>query len=504
MLLRIAVRPIGDDRHVASRSPVRHDRVTGDHEGDASMAHGAMLADISASAFARLRERFGGPLIRPGDADYDDARAIWNGAIDRRPGLIARCSGPRDVAEAVRFAAEHDLVLSVRSGGHGVGGLALCEGIVVDLSGMKSIDVDAAAGTARLQAGVTLGELDAATQPLGLAVPIGIATTTGVAGLTLGGGIGWLMRRHGLTVDNLVDADVVLADGTSVTASEGSHPDLFWALRGGGGNFGVVTSFRFRAHPVGPTVLGGPVLFPLERAEEVTAFHRQWATTAPRELSAFLNYRKAPPAPWVPGHLHSVPVVAVVVCWIGDLEAGARVLEPLRALGPMLDACAPRPFVEHQSLFDATVPPGWHYYWKSVELDGISPDVVESVVDHVDRITSPRSYTLVFPLGGAVADVDEAATAYPRRNAGFDVNINGVWLPEEVAHAPEHTEWVRSLFDRLEPSARGVYVNFLGEEGEDRVRAAYGASKYETLARIKARYDPENLFRRNQNIRPAT
>jgi FAD/FMN-containing dehydrogenase len=462
------------------------------------------VAAVPRGAIEGFRGRFAGRLLEPGDAEYDDARSIWNGAIDRKPGLIARCAGVEDVAHAVRFAADHQLISSIRSGGHGVGGLALCdEGLVIDLSATRRIDVDRSERTVRVDAGVLLGELDAATQPFGLAVPAGIVTHTGVAGLALGGGIGWLMRRHGLTVDSLLSAEVVLADGTTVQASEDRDPDLFWALRGGGGNFGVVTSFRFRAHEVGPTILGGPALFGLERAEDVMGFYREWASAAPRELTTILNFRTAPPAPWVPEHLHGVSVLAVVACWCGDLEAGSRVLEPLKALDPLLDACTPRPFVELQTFFDASVTPGWHYYWKSLEVPDMSPELVATIVGGAERITSPRSYTIVFNLGGAVADISEMETAFPRREAGFDININGVWLPEDADRAESHVAWVRSLFEQAEPHARGVYVNFLGEEGGDRVRAAYGDEKYARLAGVKARYDPTNLFRRNQNIQPA-
>jgi FAD/FMN-containing dehydrogenase len=368
---------------------------------------------------------------------------------------------------------------------------------------MREVSVDAEAGTVGVDPGVLLGELDAATQPLGLAVPAGIVTHTGVAGLTLGGGIGWLMRRHGLTADNLVEAEVVLADGAVVVTNEDERPELLWGLRGGGGNFGVVTSFRFAARHIGPVVLAGPLLFPLERAGEVLAAYGEWAAGAPREMTTILNFRKAPPASWVPDDLRGALVVVLASCWCGDLAAGGRALEPLRALGPVQDAVEPRPFVELQSFFDSSVPPGWHYYWKSVEVEDLSADVVDAIVSNTPG-TSLRSYTIVFQLGGAVADLGEMDTAYPRRAAGFDININAVWLPEEAAEAETHAGWARSLFDRVEPHARGVYVNFLGDEGEDRVRDAYGAEKYGRLRGLKAAYDPTNLFSRNQNVRPAS
>jgi len=323
-------------------------------------AHDASVASVPGPALRAFGERFHGRLISPADEGYDEARSIWNGAIDRRPGLVARCADASDVRTAVRFAREHDLRMSVRSGGHGVGGLALCDdGLVVDLSAMKGVRVEEGNRLAEVEAGVNLGELDRATQAFGLAVPAGIVTHTGVAGLTLGGGIGWLTRKHGLSVDNLVGADVVTADGELVAASEHDHPDLFWGLRGGGGNFGVVTSFRFRAHPIGPTVLAGPMLFPLEHGPEVMETYRGWAAEAPEELTTVLNVRRAPAAPWIPEPLHGVPTWMVVACWCGPIEAGEAVMAPIRGLQPMLDLCAPKPFVEHQAMFDGAVTPGW-------------------------------------------------------------------------------------------------------------------------------------------------
>ncbi len=338
------------------------------------VAHDAPVSAVPRPALRAFGEGFRGARFEPGDPGYDDARTIWNGAIDRRPGLIARCADASDVQRAVRFALEHDLRTAVRSGGHGVGGLALCDdGLVIDLSAMKDIRVDADAREVHVDAGVTLGELDGATQAVGLAVPAGIVTHTGIAGLTLGGGIGWLTRKHGLTVDNLLEAEVVTAGGELVRASEDQNPDLLWGLRGGGGNFGVVTSFRFRAHPVGPPVLAGPILFPLERAAEVMDVYRDWAVDAAGSLTTVLNVRRAPEAPWVPDHLRGVPVFIVVSCWCGPIEEGMSVLAPIRDMQPLVDRCEPKPFLEHQAMFNGSVVPGWHFYWKSVELDDFSP-----------------------------------------------------------------------------------------------------------------------------------
>jgi FAD/FMN-containing dehydrogenase len=467
-------------------------------------AHTNPVASVPDATVERFRTTFGGHLVGPDDDDYEEARRIWNGAIDRKPGLIARCRRTEDVVAAVRFAREQEFLVSVRGGGHGVGGHSLCDGgLVIDLSPMRDVDVDPAAATVRAGAGVLLGELDGATQPFGLAVPAGIVTHTGVAGLTLGGGIGWLMRKHGLTADNLIEAEVVLADGTVVVANAEDTPELLWALRGGGGNYGIVTSFLFRAHRVGPIVHAGALMFPLERSDEVLDAYRAWAAATPRELTSILNFRQAPPAPWVPDPQRGTPALIVAACYVGDASGADRAIEPLRALGPTVDAFGPRPFLELQSLFDASVPAGWHYYWKSVELDQLAPSVVEHIVGHTERLTSPRSYTIVFQLGGAITDVPEMGSAFPRRQAGFNININAVWLPDQEASSSEHLAWARSLFDAVEPYACGVYVNFLGDEGDHRIVDAYGREKYEALRGIKARYDPTNFFVGNQNIPPA-
>jgi FAD/FMN-containing dehydrogenase len=448
---------------------------------------------------------FAGELIAPGDERYDDARAIWNGAIDRRPALIARCTGAHDVAAAIRFARERDLPLAVRSGGHGVAGLAVCDGgVVVDLSPMRAIAVDARARTARAQAGVLWGELDGATQAHGLATVGGIVTHTGIAGLTLGGGIGWLMRRHGATVDNLLAAEVVTVEGDVVRASADEHPELLWGLRGGGGNFGVVTEFAYRLHEVGPTVLAGPVLYPLEDGPEVLRRYRDAVADAPDELTTILNLRQAPPAPYLPPELHGRPVVIVATCWAGDRERGERVLEPLRRLGrPLFDGIAPRSYVEHQGFFDAAVPHGWHYYWKSCEVPPLSDGAVDALVEHAGRIRSPRSYVIVFHLGGAVARVGEDDTAYGQRDAAHNVNINAAWLPEEDAAAGEHIRWARDTFAAVEAHSTGrAYVNFLGADDQGRVRAAYGPRRYERLVALKRAWDPGNVLCLNQNIDP--
>jgi FAD/FMN-containing dehydrogenase len=453
---------------------------------------------------AGIARTFQGELIRPDDPGYGDARRVWNGTIDKRPTLIARCTGTDDIVAALRFARERELPLAVRGGGHGVAGTAVSDGgVVIDLSPMKGVSVDPQARVARVQAGVLLGELDTATQAFGLATPAGIVSHTGVSGLTLGGGIGWLSRKLGATVDNLRSARVVTADGEHVNASERENPDLFWGLRGGGGNFGIVTEFEFRLHPVGPTVLAGPVYYALEDGFEVLRRYREVAAAAPDELTTILNLRQAPALPLLPAELHGRPVVTVVACWAGELERGERAVQPLRELGtPLVDLLGRRPFLELQGLFDPAVPHGWHYYWKSIETPPFEEALIDTLIDHTSRITSPRSYTIIFQLGGALARVAEDATAYSQRDAHFNVNINAVWL-EGDTRADEHIRWTRDFYGAVEPHAGGrVYVNFLGDEGEERVRAAYGEEKYERLRALKRRYDSTNVFRLNPNIAP--
>jgi FAD/FMN-containing dehydrogenase len=459
---------------------------------------------LSVSHLEALADGFAGELLTARDPGYDDARRIWNGAIDRRPACIARCTGEGDIAAAVRFAREAELEVAVLAGGHGVGGHALCDdGLVIDLSPMKEIAVDGAAGTARAQAGVLWGELDRRTQGLGLATVGGIVTHTGIAGLTLGGGIGWLMRKHGATVDNLISADVVTAEGQVLHASEQENPELFWGLRGGGGNFGIVTSFEYRLHPVGPTVLAGPVFYPLERAGEVLRGYRDVLADAPDELTTICNLRLAPALPALPEEVHGRPIVMIGACYSGTPDDGLETVRPLRELGtPLADLLEPRPYLELQSMFDASVPHGWHYYWKSVEVPPFTDAAIDTLVEHAGRLTSPKSYCIVFGLGGALGRVGADETAFSQRDAAHNVNINAVWTDDDP-EAGRHIAWTRDYFDAMQPHARGrVYLNFLGQEGQDRVREAYGPSTYDRLVALKRTYDPNNVFRHNQNIAP--
>jgi FAD/FMN-containing dehydrogenase len=451
---------------------------------------------------------FRGDLITLDHHDYDDARAVWNGTVDRRPRLIARCRGTADVAAAVRFARDYDLEIAVRGGGHNVAGTAVCDdGIVIDLSAMRAVSVDPVERIAHVQGGALWGDVDHETQAHGLATTGGIVGHTGVGGLSLGGGIGWLMRKHGLTVDNLIEAEAVTAEGEIIRASANDHPDLFWALRGGGGNFGVVTLLRFALHPVGPNVIAGPVFWAAEDTTDVLRFYREYVTDAPDELGTVIRLGTIPPLPAVDEGLHFRPAIAVASCYAGSVEAGERAVRALRQFGtPLVDLVGPTRYIDHQRAIDDTVPHGWHYYWKGASLAALSDEVIDIVAEHAYDATSPRSYAAIFHLGGAVARAPRAATAYSGRDVAHTMSIDAVWLPEQddTVRSAE-TIWARLFFDALQPHRAGVYVNFLDSDDDtSRVREAYGDANYRRLVEVKAKYDPENVFRNNKNIQPAT
>jgi FAD/FMN-containing dehydrogenase len=454
------------------------------------------------AALKELEGSFRGQLVRPTDRTYDAERKVWNGSIDRSPALIARCAGVADVIAAVRFAKQTDLVIAVRGGGHSFPGASVCDGgLVIDLAPMKGTRVDPEARTARAQAGVLLGELDRETQAFGLSVPSGIVTHTGVSGLTLGGGIGWVMRKHGLTIDQLVAVDLVTADGEFVKASEHENPDLFWGVRGGGGNFGIVTEFEFRLNPVGPTVLGGPIFWPMEESPKVLRFYRDWVAEASDDLMTIVVLRKAPALPFVPTELHGKLVVAVVCCHAGGIEEAEAAVRPLRQFGsPVIDACVPKPFLDHQATFDPSYPHDWWYYMRSCDVAELSDDVIDIAVDHSLRIRSPRTAFPIWQMGGAITQVAEADTAFSGRHGGHTFNITG--MTETADGFEEEREWVRDFWSALAPHHTGVYVNFLMDEGEERVRQAYGPDKYDRLKALKRQWDPGNVFRLNQNIPP--
>jgi len=444
-----------------------------------------------------------GQLLFPGSADYDTARSIWNAMIDRKPAMIARCATPDDVSAAVRFATTHELLLSVRGGGHNIAGNAVCDGgLMIDLSAMKAVQVNPQTRTARVGPGATLGDVDRATQAHGLATPTGINSTTGIAGLTLGGGFGWLSRSLGLTIDNLVSAQVVTAAGKAVTASATEHPDLFWAIRGGGGNFGVVTSFDFRLHPVGPEVLSGLVIHPLDAARDVLRFYREFIRTAPDEFACWVVMRQAPPLPFLAPEWHGKEVLVLAMCYAGAVADGAAVAQPLRAFGhPVADVVAPHPFTAWQAILDPLLAPGARNYWKSHDFVGLDDGLIDVLVDHAREIPDPQTEIALAQLGGAVSRVAADATAYTHREAQFVLNVHGRWA--DPAKDAGCVAWARRLFDAATPFATGgVYVNFLTQDESGRVPAAYG-SNYARLAAVKKQYDPDNVFRVNQNIGPA-
>ena len=467
------------------------------------MADATEFSPMGALDIAGLQDGFRGELLHPGDPGYEDARRVWNGSISRFPALIARCAGVADVITAVRFARDTGLLVAVRGGGHSFPGLSVCDGgLLIDLSPMKGIRVDPEARTVTAQAGVLLGELDRETQAFGLAVPSGIVTHTGLSGLTLGGGINWVMRKYGLTIDQLLSVDLITADGEFVKASASENPDLFWGVRGGGGNFGIVTQFEFRLNPVGPIVLAGPIFWPMEESPNVLRFYREWIAEAPDELMTIVVHRKAPPLPFVPLELHGKLVVSVVCCYAGPVEDGEKAVKPLKAFGsPVLDLCVSKPFLAHQAMFDLSFQHGWWYYMRACDVAELTDEVIDITVDHSLRINSPLTAFPIWQRGGAAARVGEDETAFGGRSAGHTFNITAVTHSGEGFD--QEREWVRNFWSALEPYHTSVYVNFLMEEGEERIRQAYGAEKYDRLKALKRRYDPDNFFRLNQNIGPA-
>jgi FAD/FMN-containing dehydrogenase len=457
---------------------------------------------LDQAALNELEASFRGQLVRPGDTSYDEHRRIWNGSIDRNPALIARCRGVADVIAAVTFARRTGLPVALRGGGHSFPGLSTCDGgIVIDLSPMKGIRVDPQARTARAQAGVLLGELDRETQAFGLAVPAGIVTTTGLAGLTLGGGIGWLMRKYGLTIDQLLSVDLITADGTFVKASAKENPDLFWGMRGAGGNFGIVTEFEFRLNPLGPMVLAGPILWPMEESANVLRFYREWIKDVPDELTTIVAHRYVPPVPVFPPELHGVPIVTVICCYAGPIEEGEKVVRPMKEFGkPLLDLCVPKPFLTHQAMFDPSFPRGWWYYFRSADLGELNDEAIDIIAANALKMESRLTAFPIFHLGGAISRVGEDETAFNGRTAGHTININATTASSEGFD--QEREWSRNFWSELEPYHTSVYVNFLMDEGEDRIRQAYGGARYDRLKQLKRTYDPENFFRINQNIAP--
>ena len=458
---------------------------------------------LDADVLERFRSSLTGTVLTDASPGYDEARTVWNAMIDRRPAAIARCENTQDVVQSVRFARDRQLVLAVRGGGHNIAGNAVCDGgFMIDLSPMRRVHVDPEQKVARVEPGVTLGEFDDAAQKFGLATPVGINSTTGLAGLTLGGGFGWLSRRLGLTIDNLLEVEMVTASGDIVRASEREHEDVFWAVRGGGGNFGIVTEFVFRMHAVGPEVLAGIVVHPLSAARDVLRFYRNFVTDAPEELACWFLMRQAPPLPFLPREWHGKEILALAVCYSGEVAEGERAVEPLRKFGsPLADVVAPQPFRLWQTAFDPLLSPGQRNYWKSLDFRNLSDGLIDTFIDFAERIPDPQTEIALAQLGGAVSLVPPDATAYAHRDAEFILNVHGRWT--DPAKDDACIKWARALFTAAAPFATGgVYVNFLTQDEGDRIPMAYGVN-YARLVRLKDQYDPTNLFRVNQNIRPS-
>jgi FAD/FMN-containing dehydrogenase len=457
---------------------------------------------LSTDILTALRPELRGSLCLLDEAGYDEARTIWNAMIDRRPSAVVRCAGASDVMRAVRLARDNGLLVAVRGGGHNISGNAVCEGgLLIDLSPMRSVRVDPKKRTARVEPGVTLGEFDKEAQAFGLATPLGINSTTGVAGLTLGGGFGWLSRKFGFTVDNLVSADVVTADGALIQASAVENPDLFWAIRGGGGNFGVVTSFEFKLHPVGPNLASGLIVHPFARAREILAGYREVAAAAPDELTAWVVLRKAPPLPFLPAEVHGKEILVFAVCYAGEPANAEKALAPLRALGePIADVIGVQPYAAWQTAFDPLLTPGAFNYWKSHNFTALSDGLLDTLVDYVGTLPTEECEIFIGQVGGASSRIDADATAYPHRDTNFVMNVHTRW--RERGDEQTAIKWAREFFAATAPHATGgVYVNFMPEDETERVPGAYG-SNYTRLAALKAKYDPDNLFRLNQNVQP--
>jgi len=462
------------------------------------------MPNLPATKFSDLKSGFKGDVVLPGDGAYESARKIWNGMIDKRPAVIARCAGTPDIVHAVNFARDNGLVLAVRGGGHNIAGNALCDdGVVIDLSGMKAVTVDAAARRATVEGGATLADFDAATQAHGLSTPLGINSTTGIAGLTLGGGFGWLSRKLGMTVDNLESAEVVTAAGQVVRASAKEHPDLFWALRGGSGNFGVVSRFEFRLHPVGPNVLTGLIAFPMAEAKSILRKYDDFTAQAPDDLTVWAVLRLAPPLPFLPAEFHGKPILVLALFYAGDPAKGEALIAPLRKLGTVLgEHVGVQPYAAWQQTFDPLLAPGARNYWKSHNFTTLKDGLFEVVVDALGKLPSPECEIFFGGIGGATTRPAADSAAYAHRDARYVMNVHGRW--QNAADDARCIAWARDFFRASAPFASaGVYVNFLTADEADRVGNAYGPN-YDRLTKVKRQYDPDNLFRVNQNIRPAS
>jgi FAD/FMN-containing dehydrogenase len=461
---------------------------------------------LSAPAVQELASALGGSLLQPGDEGFDDARRVWNGIHDRHPALIARCATPDDVVAAVNFARDSGLTVAVRGGGHSAPGYGTCDdGIVIDLAPMDAISVDPVAKTARAEAGLTWGAFDLATQAHGLAVTGGRFSTTGIAGLTLGSGSGWLERKCGLTADNLLSAEVVTAAGEHVTASAEENPDLFWGLRGGSGNFGIVTSFEYRLHEVGPMIYGGPMFCPPERAGEILRFVSDYMPSGPDDLGGGVAFINAPPEPFIPADLQLQPVSGVIICWTGDHEEGERVVAPIREVAqPIVDMVQPMPYTALQSMLDGGGPFGIRGYFKAEFMEELSNTAIDKLVKYGAERAGPMAQLLMEPMRGAISRTGDDETALGRRDVPWCYHALAMWMEPDAETADAHVTWAKTLAEDLKPhTTEGVYLNYISDEGEARVRSTYGAVKYDRLVALKDKYDPDNMFSLNQNIRPS-
>jgi FAD/FMN-containing dehydrogenase len=459
-------------------------------------------AMITPEALAALRAALGGQALLPGEPGYDQSRTVWNATVDKRPGLVVRCAGTSDIIQAMRFSRQHELLVAVRSGGHNIAGKAVADGaFLVDLSQMRSVRVDPAAKVAWVEPGATLGDFDRETQAFCLTAPTGINSTTGIAGLTLGGGFGWTTRKFGMSIDSLISADVVTANGEILRASEKQNSDLFWALRGGGGNFGIVTGFEFRLQTMGPQVLSGLLVHPFADAPKVLREYRSFVAQAPDELSVWLVLRKAPPLPFLPEQWHGKEVLIMAVCYAGDPSEGEKILAPLRKVGkPIADVIGLNPFAGWQQAFDPLLTPGARNYWKSHDFSELSDGLLAKLTDFAGRLPTNECEIFIAGLGGAMGRVPAGATAFGGRGTKFVLNVHTRW--QKIKDDKRCIAWAREFYDATKPFASGTaYVNFLSEEDGDRLSSTYG-NNFERLSEVKRKYDPENVFRVNQNIKP--
>jgi FAD/FMN-containing dehydrogenase len=450
----------------------------------------------------RLKTNVKGRVVLPDDSSYDEVREIWNAMIDRRPAVIVQCAEADDVPHAIAFARENGLEISIRGAGHNIAGNAVCDNaVMIDFSTMKNVRIDAQKRRAYVEPGATLGDFDSSAQVHGLATPVGVNSTTGIAGLTLGGGFGWLTRKYGMTIDNLVSAEAIAADGNKIRTSENENADLFWAIRGGGGNFGIVTEFEFDLHPVGPEILAGLIVFPFSQAKQVLTQYRKFAESAPEELNVWVVLRKAPPLPFLPENVHGKEVIVLSVFYVGDIVEGEKLIEPLRSFGDAYgEHVGVQPYVEWQQAFDPLLTRGARNYWKSHNFTELRDGALDAIVEFAGKLPSPQCEIFIALIAGASNRVSASTTAYCHRDAKFVLNVHGRW--DDVAHDEICTAWAREFFQASAPYASaGAYVNFMTEEEGDRVAAAYG-SNYDRLVQIKKRYDPENIFHHNQNIKP--